>query len=275
MALSSYQTLSSANYRNLRFGLVRQAEGFRSLPYTDSAQGNNPTIGVGFNLDVSGVREEVLNALNITGGLRDRIEGTIRNTSATTDSELQSELDEVLQDWAANHSDYDGPTTFALTEDQAWSVFDAIDDTYETKIDDWLSGIPASRERAALYSLAYNTKDGSTSLLGDGLKTAIENGNRAEAWYEIRYNSNSLAKHAIEGWELTEGEEDQLAVKHDDGIAKRRFAEAAVFGRTDGTPVSEQEALGTYAMFANHRDYILDYVSGPRGLHTAPEFSVS
>ncbi|MCC6143926.1 MAG: hypothetical protein IT368_08980, partial [Candidatus Hydrogenedentes bacterium] len=49
--------------------------------------------------------------------------------------------------------------------------------------------MPQSRERAALVSLAYNNP----ALLGNALGNAIINGDRAEAWYEIRYNSNKNA----------------------------------------------------------------------------------
>ncbi len=81
----------------------------------------------------------------------------------------------------------------------------ALAPTYDGFIDRWIASIPDSAERAALFSLTWNAP----SLLGPKLKAAILDGNRAEAWYEIRYNSNGIA----------------LA-----GIANRRYVEAEEFG---------------------------------------------
>lgn len=50
--------------------------------------------------------------------------------------------------------------------------------------------IAQSRERAALVSLGYN---GGSGALGNKLMNAIKMDNRAEAWYEIRYNTNKNA----------------------------------------------------------------------------------
>jgi Ca2+-binding RTX toxin-like protein len=47
--------------------------------------------------------------------------------------------------------------------------------------------LPESKERVALFDMVYN---GGAGLIGDNLLSALENNNRAEAWYEIRYNSN-------------------------------------------------------------------------------------
>jgi hypothetical protein len=76
------------------------------------------------------------------------------------------------------------------------------------------AGFQASAEKAVLLSLSWNSKDGSRSLLGSGLGEAIATGNRAAAWFEIRYGSNSSKQAAT----LREG------------LAKRRFVEAEFFG---------------------------------------------
>ncbi len=88
--------------------------------------------------------------------------------------------------------------TFAFSsEAESKTVFDGIIESYETRVDNWLGYKMAdSKERATLVSLAYNSVTGSTDLLGPKLKAAITNDNRAEAWYEIRYNSNGDRGHA-------------------------------------------------------------------------------
>ncbi|MFB6259422.1 MAG: hypothetical protein ABEK42_01695, partial [Thiohalorhabdaceae bacterium] len=99
-----------------------------------------------------------------------------------------------------------------------------------------------TQEGRALLSLAYN----SPSLIGSGLSNALADGNRAEAWYEIRYNSNAGALSA---------DPPNIA----EGIATRRYAESALFGLTDGDSPTKAEALETYRTFTQHRDTILAY----------------
>jgi GH24 family phage-related lysozyme (muramidase) len=48
--------------------------------------------------------------------------------------------------------------------------------------------VPDSEERVALLSLFYNA----ATLIGPNLKRALNTGNRAEAWFQIRYLSNAL-----------------------------------------------------------------------------------
>jgi Ca2+-binding RTX toxin-like protein len=113
-------------------------------------------------------------------------------------------------------------------------------------------GIPNSMQRVALVSLAWNEIDPplkKNSLLGNGLLTAIENGDFAEAWFQIRYNSNG-------GGTAT-------------GVAKRRYLESQIFGlynETGGAAIPNTEALQTYAMLSastpnvgNNRNAIFTY----------------
>ena len=89
------------------------------------------------------------------------------------------------------------------------------------------------KERIALVSLAYN----SPKYLGNKLGAAIASGNRAEAWYEIRYDSNINGPYA-----------------------SRRYSEAAEFGLYDNaTAPSLDESKSVYRMFTAHRDNILGY----------------
>ena len=91
-----------------------------------------------------------------------------------------------------------------------------------------------------LASLGWGNQD----LIGPSLREAIRQGNRAEAWFEIRYRSN---------------DPDQ-AEKIRPGIAKRRFMESQVFGLY-GNPqeVSAAEAKNIFRMLQNHRQKIMEY----------------
>lgn len=106
--------------------------------------------------------------------------------------------------------------------------------------------MPLSEERVAMVSLTYNR--GAGALLGSPARgipehpimDAIREGNRAEAWFQMRYNCWGSADAQFEG-----------------GLRKRRFAEAQVFGLYDDpSNVSSEEAIGVAQMHALHRDEI-------------------
>ncbi|MHA7878629.1 MAG: calcium-binding protein [Saccharospirillum sp.] len=233
-------TTEGINYEALRYDLVKSVEGFKPGVYFDNAGNPQPTIGVGFNLNNGTVSGAVYAALGIVDDtLRDELDITIEATRATTGEALQAELDAVLEQWANTHPVYDGPTAFTLTEAQSRTAFDQLSLTYETNINNFVAGIPQSRERAVLFSLTYNSVTGANNLLGPGLKAALENGDRAEAWFQIRYYSNGGG---------------------DPGIAKRRFVESEVFGLYDhGQGVTDEHARQIYQMFAEHQARILRY----------------
>ncbi len=95
-------------------------------------------------------------------------------------------------------------------------------------------------EMIAITDIAYN---GSSSLIGLKLSTALWNQNRAEAWYEIRYDTNGGASVG-------------------QGIANRRYVEALKFSLYDDqtkTNVTLAEANQTAQMYTSHRLGILDY----------------
>ena len=107
-------------------------------------------------------------------------------------------------------------------------------------------GMPLSEERVAMISLTYNR--GAGALTGDPARNipehpvmgAIRDGDRAEAWFQMRYNCWGSADAQFEG-----------------GLRKRRFAEAHVFGLYDDPQnVTTEEARGVSRMFQLHRDEI-------------------
>lgn len=91
----------------------------------------------------------------------------------------------------------------------------------------------------AIASMAYNVP----GSIGPGLTRALQNNDRAEAWFEIRYNTNSADQSAsIRG-----------------GIANRRYRESDQFGLYNDGTVTENEAKGIYRMLTRHREHIFLY----------------
>ncbi len=114
--------------------------------------------------------------------------------------------------------------------------------------------MPLSEERVALVSLAYNR--GANSLVGipannipeHPVMDAIRNGDRAEAWYQIRYNC----------WGSDRLEQQYPHPQSNEGgLRKRRYAEAQVFGLyNDPENVTLEEARSVYRTLQLHRDEI-------------------
>jgi hypothetical protein len=103
-----------------------------------------------------------------------------------------------------------------------------------------------SREKAVLVSMWYHggSKYFGTEENPSNMVRALQNGNRAEAWYEIRYGSS---KNGADG----------------PGVVKRRFFEADYFGLyeagTTAASISEDEAKEVLRAYTRHRDRIIQY----------------
>ena len=105
--------------------------------------------------------------------------------------------------------------------------------------------MPLSDERVALTSLTYNRGVGAIAgnagrnLPEHPVMDAIRDGDRAEAWFQMRYNC----------WGSREDMEG--------GLRKRRYAESQAFGLYDDpNNVTPDEARSVYRMFQLHRDEI-------------------
>lgn len=229
--------LSKAAYQKTSFDLLLNLEGSTKRAYLDAAANPAPTIGIGLNLRYN--LEPVLKAMTGSGwsaALQTRIKSVIDLTYSSGQTDLlNSRLDKVMADWSAAHG-ATVPNTFGFSSDaQIKTALITISPRYEATIDGWLSGVPTSSERAVLFSMAYNAP----SLLGPKLKAAILEGDRAEAWYEIRYNSNGSGQP---------------------GIANRRYVEAEHFKLFSAdTTATTAEALDAGLTYAAHRDKILAY----------------
>lgn len=223
-------------YSAERAELLVLLEGSTLTPYVDSV--GDPTIGIGYNLvyNLEPVLRVIVGNKNWSETLLARLEAEVdKSYTPDTRSTLQANLDRVMKNWHDTR-DADVPQSFRFKNDAAVAkALNALAPDYDDKINDWLSGIPDSREREALFSLCWNAP----SLLGPKLKAAIEAGDRAEAWYEIRYNSNG----------------NGIA-----GLANRRYVEAETFGLFDTEgKASFAEAIQAGQMLARHHETVLAY----------------
>ena len=270
------------------YGNVRQViqgnEGFSAHVYADSS--NIPTIGYGYAMVIKKNGEFMLDGailwsdfaiigITKTTDMENKLNAIItdlNNTTLSSDAKKAAiaakvaELDALVPD---------------LTEPQSQTLYNQV---FNRKINDlhtqfktvlgttngdalW-AAMQGSSELIALADMVYN---GGAGLVGKNLINAIWDGNRAEAWYEIRYNSNRLAWAQING---TASANDLAAIQRgeDKGLAKRRFYEAELFGlyNTGDTTSDLAEATQTYKMFTTHRVEILQYEAAYGNVNSQP-----
>lgn len=106
--------------------------------------------------------------------------------------------------------------------------------------------MPFSEERVAFVSLTYNRGVSAVNTKMQAFFAAIGNQDRAEAWYQIRYNSNGLQNAS----DPTQGA---------NGIASRRYAESDLFGLYENAPTTEPEARSIFRMYTEHREKVVGY----------------
>jgi len=183
---------------------------------------------------------------------------------------LQAALNSKLQDYGVSSQfqiDTNQATVITNEIILGYSIGSYVSNGMQADLDQLLnkggvSSIPHdSPEYEALMSLFYNSTPTYTkppnvqivsdNLIGSKLLHALATGNRAAAWYEIRYNTNKNALGATPPSDAT-------------GIANRRYQESDMFGLYDDpsqlTDVQKlDEAEQIYQMFTLHRDDILHY----------------
>ncbi|MDH5642503.1 MAG: hypothetical protein OEY28_14540, partial [Nitrospira sp.] len=266
-------THSTSNYRDDLYAFLSndQIEKFKQDPYFDSK--GLVSIGVGFNIETDRtVRLYVLNQLGVFAGQSAQ---EIRNRSSVFDQLIGgvTDGDEValVNQLNAKLREYLGFQTsmlFMLGENQSRAIFEQIlgdpvtgKTTIPTstqsitqvgkqwELDEKLrnAGVTIdhnTKEYVALMSLYYN-QDPGNPLIGRNLLNALAQGERVEAWYEIRYQSNGGGSKK--------------------GVAHRRYLESDLFGLYNGAngqfPVSEQEARQVLAYLhqPNIEEQILRY----------------
>jgi GH24 family phage-related lysozyme (muramidase) len=219
------------------------------------------TIGSGFNINEQNVREHVYIRLGIIA--KKEVSNLATADAIAAETAYRTELDNAIN--SHNIAALDGimarraadprlagvisnlRTDFQFHSDaEVLATLKDLLPIYDQRLTNWIptlgtdANFQGSLEHIVLLSLSFNSKTGKTDLLGPGLRNAINSGNRAEAWYEIRYGSNG----------------NQLP-----GIAKRRYQESELFGLY-GNPAGTtgiDEAFSVFRMYTEHRDAIFKY----------------
>ncbi len=253
-------SLESESYKQERYTLfLFMEEGKEQKELYDDGKGNL-TIGVGFNLKGAWNRwaKPILNkfgAINPNTGQVD--DATVAAFKAIIDqyngnnlSQIQTKLDEKLRE-VLGKPITDTSVEFKFTNDQ--DVQDVFNDTINLWEDDLKKVLPAgfppseSWENIALLSLLFNNVLSTSSNKSPLLMNALDTGNRAEAWYQIRYCSNKIYQTAAEN-----------ALRP--GIAKRRYFESTLFGLfNDKNNIDNEEAENVLQLFIDNHEKIFSY----------------
>ena len=252
-------TLSTADYRHLRYQALVGAEGLELAPYIDT--NGWYTTGIGFLL--SGATSPVRDSVYETLGFQP---AGLTTAQKLIEQGYINELTTIFNQNYIGRPKFD-PGTQAAIEDVMHRRFidirlsfpkreffwfdlatDAQGDNIEAK--NALNGfvdqdheqrlvqvkgliLPESRERAALLMQVYLNGN----LVSKKFVGAFNAGNRAEAWYELRYNT----------WLLGQSEA---------GNVKRSIYASDLFGLYEGTSVNVDEAKSVYRMLQLHRKEI-------------------
>ncbi len=242
------KTVLPNDFNTALFGFLKTkgVEGFESFVYSDSR--NIPTLGTGYAL-VTGVPGH----WHVRGDYQSDFVSSGINLTATQLNTLQNNLQNAADSLngvsGAINPFYSSKNVlgWSISESQANALFDTIIQQYKTTVKNWLgddgiyNNLLDSREMLVLTSLAYN------GFLGVGkspsLHKAIIDGNRAEAWYEIRFNTPTT--------NLT-----------------RNYAQGGIFGLYEPVEINPSEALNIYKMYTKYYDTINAYESAHTSLIT-------
>jgi Ca2+-binding RTX toxin-like protein/GH24 family phage-related lysozyme (muramidase)/pantothenate kinase len=267
---------TTTDYNTTLFNLLKDVEGAKQPAYIDTA--GLPSIGIGFNIRDNDVLRNMVFTLfgldwdtttpprlftDLTDAQRIAEDAYITqlktlvttqyaaNPSAATSKAFGDSLNAIMAERWSNLISQLSPADQAKTRHsfsfadktdtgEMRPIFDSIIPSFEKNVNDWLPNIPQSREKAALVSIAYG---GTRPLGGQGkLWNAINSGDRAKAWFEIRYNTNGG---------------DHL-------LAKRRYLESQMFGlySNQATMTPEQidkEDKDVYRMYVANKPAIENY----------------
>lgn len=145
-------------YGQRRYDFISGEEGSRSRSYKDTK--GNMTVGIGFNMDAPGNRDQFKRVLNVDDDVFDAVRDGKRS----------------------------------LTENQIRKLFDASVQEAEDFIKQKFDGVDLlDHQRLALVSLAFN----SPSLIGPNLERFIREGNLEGARDEILYGSGEEARGGV------------------------------------------------------------------------------
>ncbi|MFM2279948.1 MAG: hypothetical protein RLZZ444_2179, partial [Pseudomonadota bacterium] len=255
MYMIEYDELSAGQYTNFRYQVMKTLWGENTRGYLDSDV--TPSIGTGFDMRANVFDFKII-AQHVLGTAYDEVLAVdIYNRavnlaySAGQGGRLRANMNEILEDYAAANPGYDGPLQFAFSTQAAIKATLADLGSDEESILTWSDiDVPSSQERAVLFSLAFEGVD-----LDDILMAMIEDFNRAETWYLIRYATN-------DGTGSAERSE----------IARRRYIQSDLFELyNDPDSIGYEEARAVALSYGSHRGSILSYESqySPAGAEKA------
>ena len=248
----------SSNFQQETFQFITNAEGFEPRVYGDLV--GVPTIGYGYALAVNngqGVWSLKSTLTADLGALSLALTATQTSTLNNIVSALNAGNTAQAQTMSNALGDQVGTGDIRLiTLTEARTLFNleldralqAVRGRFRSFLgnatgDALFTSLQNSKEMVALASMAYN----GPKLIGNKLATALRNDDRAEVWYEIRYNSNAGASTSP-------------------GIANRRYKESDQFGLYENAAFSETEAKSIYRMFTRHKEVILGTDGEPGGV---------
>ncbi|HZM63509.1 MAG TPA: hypothetical protein VFB59_00060, partial [Candidatus Saccharimonadales bacterium] len=249
---------ASDDFRYEAFLFIAGAEGFKQGKVYGDPLGV-PTVGYGYALAtktklgnqeswaLKATLDADLSALTITLTQTQR---DILNNIVGALNAGDSQFAKNLSDSLGNGSD----RIRAITENEGHTLFnlelDRATNAVLERFKLFLKPIPGqalfdelqnSKEMVALASMAYNVP----TTIGEKLARALANGDRAEAWYEIRYNTNSA--------------DQSSGIRR--GIANRRYKESDRFALYNQRPMGDEDAKGAYRTFTRHKEGIKAYES--------------
>ena len=138
-------TLTEDEFYSQLADLIGQLEGNRLLPYCDTGDDKNPTIGIGFNLRITDIRNKVFEKMGITDDTKRTALATILlDTTITKTSKLRSQLNAELG------------TTFKMTKKQIKAVYKSEIEHYYTakSISELISDANTGKGLFAMHHLA-------------------------------------------------------------------------------------------------------------------------
>jgi GH24 family phage-related lysozyme (muramidase) len=189
MLLSTHQLADDVTLSDELFKFIKARESMFLTPYIDGTSAS-----IGYGAYFPSYSDIVFDEMGITNPEDRQAYMSIMNNSRNN-SNWRADLDNEYRLRTGNNS-----VVFKLaSEQQARNIFDAIILDKQTRLHPLL-GINTdnplielnSYEYIAIMSMYYNGE----RTVGSGLLNALRNNNRAEAWYEIRYNSNSDGQNA-------------------------------------------------------------------------------
>jgi VCBS repeat-containing protein len=271
------------NFNDRLFEILKQLEApSQSDRFNVHIVNGNPTIGIGFDMRRGGrpVQDAVLVGMGFDARLVaidpsipatpppapgtpqrreydyiEQLRGVMRNGGAAgafnaVMQQRAADADPAYVAYMAGQQPRRGSFSFASDAE----VRDVFDNLWANKYRPGLfNGRPelqndtafhTSHEMITIASLTWNSGAGPAGLFGPGLRGAMQTGNRAKAWFEIRYGSNGGSSAGTVGA----------------GLAKRRYYEAQLFGLYDDPGnVGAAEAKSVFRMLQEKRATIIAY----------------